>query len=340
MGTKISWVINPDGTPGETINPVVGCSKVSVGCQNCYAESMARRLANMKYPQYDQVVEYGFKGNEFLPRFHGWNGKTAFVTSELKKPYKWKKPRTIFVSSMGDLFHESVDVEWQNSVMEMVMCCPQHTFLFLSKRATNMYEYFRDFPYTLRNVAVGVSVEDQATANERIPVLLQIPAAKRFISYEPAIGPVDFSRFIQCDHAACNDYGTGPCDTSPCPSRPIASIIVGGESGPKARPMHPAWVRSVRDLCAAVGVPFMFKQWGEWAPYDGSSPDICDFSEQTKYRTMEWENGKWNDVGYPLWCDFEDNLDAEECTGRVGSKKAGNMIDGRTHTELAWGVRK
>lgn len=338
MGTKISWT-------DSTINPVVGCSKVGEGCRNCYAENMARRLTAMGLEQYQNVVYPGSWSAIQPPITHKhlagtWNGHTAFVPSELEKPYRWKKPKAIFISSMGDLFHESVPFGWIDRVWQMIFELPRHNFIILTKRPERMKLYIQDERLALPNIAIGVSVEDQATANERIPVLLKTPAAKRFISYEPAIGPVDFSRFMQCDHAACNDYGPGPCDPSPCPSRPIAGIIVGGESGPNARPLHPEWVRLVRDQCAEAGVPFFFKQWGEWAPYDGSTPDICDFAEQTKYRTMEWENDQWNDVGYPLWCDFEDSIDPEQCTGRVGRKAAGNTLDGRTHTDLPWSVKK
>lgn len=246
----------------------MGCSKVSAGCQNCYAENMARRLAIMGFEQYRKVVKKWTPG-----RYAGlWNGNTEFVPSELEKPYKWKSPRTIFVGSMGDVFHESVDEEWINSIMEMTRCLPQHTFIFLTKRAQAMYDYFRDFPYGLKNVVVGVSVEDQATADARIPLLLQTPASKRFISIEPMIGPVTLSKIAIVSCPKCND-GEGWTNTKNstrchrCGSERINTgidgIIVGGESGPKARPLNPDWVRFVRYQCADAGVLFMFKQWSQ-----------------------------------------------------------------------------
>lgn len=251
MATKISWC-------DETINPVVGCSKISAGCQNCYAENMARRLAAMGMEQYKQVVQRNWPGAD------KWNGKSAFVESELWKPHKWKKPRSIFVSSMGDMFHETVNIKWQLDVLDMVYGCPQHTFIMLTKRPSNMklvIDAYAKENGILPNLVLGVTAENQAMADARITVLLQIPAAKRFLSVEPMVGPVDLSRYLTCDHKACNDYGTGPCDPAPCPSRAIAGVILGGESGQKGRRMEPLWAMNVRDQCAAAGVPFMFKQW-------------------------------------------------------------------------------
>lgn len=264
MATKISWC-------DETINPIVGCSKISAGCQNCYAEKMARRLATMHRPQYESVMNQNYDPVTDTVNFNGWNGATAFVPAELGKPDRWKKSKSIFVGSMGDTFHETVDDEDLNSIMEMTMCCPQHTFIFLTKRPWIMFEYFRDFPYALKNVMLGVSVEDQQTANERIPILLKTPAAKRFISLEPMLGPVDLMNLVgpgnsryQCLKAIVNDNDS---------ARPaLNGVILGGESGPKARPLDPGWVRQVRDQCLEAGIPFMFKQgFGEKFPTDKST---------------------------------------------------------------------
>ena len=206
MSTKISWC-------DETINPVVGCSKLSAGCQNCYAESMARRLANMGLDQYKQVT-MGAKGSGYTTPFGAWNGTTAFVESELYKPGNWRKPRTIFVSSMGDLFHESVRMEWIEQIVGMVAANPQHTFIFLTKRPDRMNECLGKLDHAffsalyqlqagtqvdawnwpLPNLALGVSAENQQTADERIPLLLETPAAIRFASLEPMIAPIDLNR--------------------------------------------------------------------------------------------------------------------------------------------------
>ena len=289
MGTKISWT-------DETLNPVVGCSKISAGCQHCYAENMAQRLAAMGLKQYKETVKW-VRGRELLPHpTGGWNGKTYFVPSELEKPYKWKKPRTIFISSMGDLFHDSVPLEWIDMVMQMVVKNKQHTFIFLTKRPERMkqqLELWNDVRLLQRypNLVLGVSVEDQATADERIPVLLQIPTAKRFISLEPMIGPVDLAdlAFWVDEHGEVGSTDGRDSDIFP----DIHGVILGGESGHKARYMAPDWVRLVRDQCAAAGVPFMFKQW-----------DNCG-----------GPNPYYDENGFPL-------------------------LDGRTHTDLAWSVKK
>ena len=234
--TKIAWA-------DSTINPVVGCSKISEGCQNCYAENMAARLASMGLGQYQSVTS-----------FRRWNGLTVFVPSELAKPHGWRKPRTVFVSSMGDLFHKSAQFEWFEQVMRTVMELPRHTFIFLTKRPERMGEWLAQYPIVLHNLVIGVSVEDQQAADERIPVLLQIPAAKRFISLEPMIEAVDLYRggfsFL---HSLKSPQG------KKYPA--LDGVILGGESGSKGRRLNPQWVMTVRDQCAAAGVPFMFKQW-------------------------------------------------------------------------------
>lgn len=351
MSTKIHWC-------DETINPVVGCSKISTGCENCYAEKMAKRLAYMGYHQYHNVVMFD-DINEWKKGFVGWNNTTAFVSDELIKPYKWKKPRSIFISSMGDLFHDTVPYQAIDSIMRMVWENKRHTFIFLTKRPENMKQYFMGLTQqgtqhetarrllniknysqfdhgwhmhylkggSLPNLVIGTSIEDQHTANERIPVLLQIPARRCFASIEPMIGPVDLKAFLWRD---MNDKIVPQCRYT----RHLSSVILGGESGSYARPVHPDWVRLVRDQCKEAAIPFMFKQWGEWCPYSGGGFDD-DCPEQTEYRTMEYENNQWRDVGYPLWCDF-DNIDVEQCTRKVGTKKAENKLDGHRHLELCW----
>jgi protein gp37 len=264
-----------------TWNVITGCSKVSSGCKNCYAE----RLFPRAYP-----------GREFTDvRTH---------PERLEQPLKWKRPRRIFVNSMSDLFHEAVADHFIEQVFAVMALAEQHTFQILTKRPERMAEWAskkqwsathicieiekdreggRDYlwnshaptapwkPWPLSNVWLGVSVEDQATADERIPLLLKTPAAVMFVSYEPALGPVDF-RHIQRNHeveidALMGDHGV---------HRPLAGrsdarldwVIAGGESGPRARPSHPDWFRSVRDQCQTAGVAFFFKQWGCWIPHD------------------------------------------------------------------------
>jgi len=246
MATGIPWV-------DETINPIVGCSKASTGCTNCYAEGMARRLASMGTEGYDNVITNG-----------KWNGGVSFVPSALEKPFHWKKPRTIFIGSMGDVFHESVKSQWLDTMMGMIALNGHHTFILLTKRAKRMHDYMHlTVHQPLPNLVLGVSAENQQAADERIPLLLKTPAAKRFISLEPMVGPVDLLPFLW------QDMNHNIIPQSGRPSS-LSGVILGGESGTKARRLSPQWVRSVRDQCDRGEVPFMFKQGDKgWPEHNG-----------------------------------------------------------------------
>lgn len=258
MPTKIEWAT-------ETWNPVTGCTPISEGCRNCYAERMSKRLAGRcGYPE----------GEPFRVTLH---------PDKLEQPLRWKKPRMIFVCSMGDLFHEDVPEIEIIRVFAVMADAQQHTYLVLTKRPERMKEVLtspsiandvwlmtntgisEDKPiWPLPNVWLGVTAENQARADERIPILLQIPAAVRFVSVEPMLGPVDLSLSDGVDLSM--SVGTG---LKPGKSYLINSldwVICGGQTGPGARPMHPDWVRSLRDQCKEAGVPFFFKSWGEWMP--------------------------------------------------------------------------
>ncbi len=244
MATKIQWA-------EETWNPVVGCSKVSPGCNNCYAERMAKRLCAMGQENYFPVVNPG-----------GWTGKTHLVESALSKPLHWKKPRTIFVCSMGDLFHESISFNDILEVMYIIHRCPQHTFLFLTKRPQRMHEFFTDWipnPFwihidNMQNVWLGVTAENQEQADKRIPILLQIPAAKRFVSIEPMLGPIDLkTEWIEDELQAFGGNGANYFNS-------LGWVICGAESGPNRRDMSLCWVDSLKDQCVNAGVSFFFKQ--------------------------------------------------------------------------------
>lgn len=237
--SKIEWT-------GETWNPITGCTKVSPGCTNCYAEIMARRLKAMGLSQYQQVING--KGK--------WSGHIEFVESTLDVPLKRKKPQIYFVNSMSDLFHPMVGIEWLNKIWFIMAQTPQHTYQILTKRATGLELQVSGLVRkygVLPNVWLGVSVEDQQRANERIPWLLRTPAAVRFLSCEPLLGSID----LDMVWPGGMPY---PMDGPYVPT--IHWVIVGGESGPKARPMNPEWARSIRDQCQAANVPFFFKQWG------------------------------------------------------------------------------
>jgi len=310
MGTGISWC-------DETINPIIGCSKASPGCTNCYAEGMARRLAAMGTEGYDNVVTNG-----------KWSGGVSFIPFALKKAYGWMKPRSIFVGSMGDLFHESVPFEWIDQIMRLAWVKKDHTFIMLTKRAARMQEYFHGLRqpgnqtdtakrllknpnyaqdshgwhmvylkgHALPNLVIGVSVENQKTAGERIPLLLATPAAKRFISLEPMLGPVTLPGCPECKGVggylgdSMGFCGCPICDGSPF--IPLDGVILGGESGTKARRLSPQWVRSVRDQCDAAEVPFMFKQGDKGWPVHNGFP-VLDGAIHTE---LAWTTRKGNNT--------------------------------------------
>ncbi len=293
--TKIEWVRNKDGLQGKTWNPVTGCTKVSEGCKNCYAERMAKRLAG----------RYGYpKDDPFKVTLH---------LDRLGQPLRWRKPTTIFVCSMSDLFHEDVPFEFVDEVLYAVKRCPQHTFLLLTKRPKRMYEYVErvelvDWP--LDNAWLGVTAENQEMADKRIPILLQMPAAKRFVSVEPMLGPVDLSYFLpKTPFKDCKEE-LKPWYNAHGPNW----IIVGGETGPGARPMNPDWARGLRDQCQDANVPFFFKQWGEYSPWDAWDGDTAYMWSETKIDSHFFSDDNW--------------------VARVGRKRSGRLLDGKEWSEM------
>lgn len=345
MGDKtgIEWT-------DATWNPIRGCSRVSEGCRNCYAETVANRFKGDGQP-YEGLIA---KGGQ-------WNGTIKFVPEMLDQPLRWRRPRRIFVNSMSDLFHENVPDEVIDEVFGVMSMARQHTFQVLTKRPERMRDYllrWKPSPPTdgyitrdgvphgdngkapvfhlnrwpLPNVWLGVSVEDQKAADERIPVLLQTPAAVRWISAEPLLGPVN--PFKSC----CDWHGkTTAAERAHIPlgRRLLDWVVVGGESGPHARPMHPAWARSLRDQCSAAGVPFLFKQWGEWSPED---PGEIGPYRDTAGVLPDGSNLKYSE-GYVAPFDTMDRLRAAgsvRLDGRflmhsVGKKRAGRLLDGKLH---------
>ena len=229
--TSIEWT-------ERTWNPILGCSIATPGCINCYAMKMAGRLEAMGTERYLGTTTKQKKKSV-------WTGKLVLAPdSTINDPLRRKKPTTYFVNSMGDLFHEECPTKWIDLVFNVMANAPQHTFQILTKRAGRLREYVESrSEQPLANVWLGVSTERQKEAEARIPELLAAPAAVRFISAEPLLGPLDLSRFLRC--------------------RPSLDwVIVGGESGHGARPMSSAWVESLRDQCATSRTPFFFKQWG------------------------------------------------------------------------------
>lgn len=215
-----------------TWNPVVGCSIASAGCKNCYAMRMAARLQAMGHEKYDGLTKRSKRGAV-------WTDKVRCHEDSVETPLIWKKPRRVFVNSMSDLFHPDVPSDFVRRIWSVMERTPQHHYQILTKRPQRMAQLLNEIaPEPLQNVWLGTSVEDDRVV-ERIDHLREVPASVRFISFEPLIGDV------------------GQVDLMD-----IHWAIVGGESGPRARPMDKEWVESILDQCLDAGTAFFFKQWG------------------------------------------------------------------------------
>jgi protein gp37 len=286
--TKIQWT-------DRTWNPTRGCRRVSPGCEACYAERHAFRHSGPGRP-YEGIVTLGKHG----PR---WTGDTRFVGGKLDEPMRWPKPSKVFVDSMSDLFYEGFTDTEIAAVFGVMAACPQHTFQVLTKRPQRAREWFaqadwvscaaaatysaskRSFrttgPWPLPNVWLGVSVEDQQRADERIPVLLELPAAVRFVSAEPLLGPVALGLNLGIPLKDGTRWGG---------SKPLIDwVIVGGESGPGARPMDLAWARQLVRHCAHAGVPCFVKQLGA-APVAGAPAErgLLQLADRKGGDMAEW----------------------------------------------------
>jgi len=342
-GTHIEWT-------DATWNPTVGCEIVSPGCTNCYAMRMAARIEAAGTAPYYSGLTKRVKG---IPV---WTGLLRDAPEHvLTRPLSWRKPRRIFVNSMSDLFAEGVSDQTIGRVFAVMALAPQHTFQVLTKRPERMRQFITEpfvgewlagsglnhpgatrealasllkldlFAKPLPNVWLGVSAEDQARADERIPVLLNTPAAVRFLSAEPLLGMIDLNGLPDTKGDPSWDatalHGLRECAFGDVVQREeIAKldwVIVGGESGPGARPMHPEWARLIREDCARAGVAFHFKQWGSWAATqsnDGDWPTNADGFCRLQV------SGARGDAGWPMQ--------------RVGKAFAGRLLDGRTHDEF------
>lgn len=302
-----------------TWNPIAGCSQISPGCDNCYAERMAWRLANNPKASigWRAVVDGG-----------RWTGKMNLFADALEKPLSWKKPRRVFVCSMGDLFHEAVPDAWITQIFHLMHEARQHTYLLLTKRAERMSvfieNYARDNAWGAGypHVWCGVTIENQPALDYRLPYLLRTPAAVRFVSCEPLLGPLEFSDVTH--RSDCVSRLGKPAFEG------IDWVIAGGETGPGARPMHPDWARGLRDQCNAAGVPFFFKQWGEWEPTprtgapDGLQVNLngqTDTAAQLLFYGLAFTDGWTHETG------------CRHCA-RVGKRAAGRLLDGRDWNEM------
>lgn len=276
--SKIEWT-------QHTWNPVTGCTKISAGCQNCYAENMAKRFG----------------------------GEDAFQVTlhpdKLDVPLKRKKPTTYFVCSMSDLFHEDVPFEFISKVFSVMQQNQRHTFQVLTKRPERVLEYYAyqkewlGIVLPLKNVWLGVTAENQKEANHRIPILLSTPAALRFVSIEPMLEQIDledirepkkFPSLLRKDVLRGQDIHEDD-DNHWTPSNKLDWVICGGESGQKARPLNPIWVKSLQEQCTQANTPFFFKQWGEFTCKDGEmirvgKKEAGYLIDGKEYREMPYAN--------------------------------------------------
>lgn len=375
--TKIEWTatVNPDGsvTAGATWQPITGCSVVSPGCTNCYAMGLAGgRL--QRHPSRAGLTAPSKAGPV-------WTGEVRFNEQWLDQPLRWREKRRIFVCAHGDLFHENVPDEWIDRVFAVMALAAQHIFIVLTKRASRMREYFlavdraerigwaeaaiattevlprlRSGQYRgpvhrrlpIPNVWLMVSAEDQQRADERIPELLATPAAVRGVSLEPLLGPIDLTTLrlfdgSQWDVLSGSHWfpGAGSENSRTFRTPRLDWVIIGGESGKNARPMLRSWALALRDQCATAGVPFFFKQHGEWI-------DADEWLNQAATRPMYIDQGEWREWQPPRPLTYRDAARTAKFYGRttyehqsdgttlirVGKRAAGRRLDGREHSEF------
>lgn len=301
--TSIEWT-------DYTWNPVTGCDKISAGCRSCYAETLANR----------------FWGDRKFTDVQIHHERLMEPVNSLKK----LKGKKVFVCDVSDLFHDDVPFEFIGAVLAIMLMMPETIFQVLTKRPKRAVEFFNwlklvTHPITgeqldmrvvkeVKNIWIGVSCENQEQADKRIPLLLQIPAAVRFLSCEPLIGPIDLT--VIAPESKGGIIGSTNCLTGEENAfthaidihSKVDWVICGGESGHQARPMHPEWVRSLRDQCAAANVPFFFKQWGEYAPLRE-----CSMHDVRKLKRAI--------VSDPY----------EHMVFRIGKSKSGNLLDSKQH---------
>lgn len=292
--TTIEWTTTRagDGTvyPGYTFNPWTGCLKVSPACQHCYAEALAKRN-NAVFGQWGPGTERRRTSDANWGKPLAWDRRAKRLGVRLK----------VFCASMADIFEHRTDLNpLRRELWAIIRATPHLDWLLLTKRPSMMRLWMSMFGCP-ENVWAGVTVEDQHRANERIPILLRVPARVRFLSVEPLLGPVDI---FGAHTVAARTVGPKPADL-------IHWVIVGGESGPKARVMQPEWACSIRDQCQRAGVPFFFKQWGEWV-------------HEAHMTDEAWSEIDGSEQGFS---DFDRPY-------RLGKRRAGRLLDGETWDEM------
>ena len=280
---------------------VSSCTRCSEGCRSCWALAMEKRFNK------------------------GIEGKIEIHPERLKVPLKRKKPAVYAI--WNDLGHPDVTLGFRIKVHHVIRDCKQHIFLILTKRPVEILCFIEEYTQygkaTPDNIWYGLTVCNQQEADEKIPIFLQV-SGKKFLSLEPLLGQVDIKRALGCLTVKCEL--PGDCRFPLCDCRKpayignrIDAVILGGETGPGARPMHPEWVRAVRDQCEQAGVPFFFKSWGEWTSDDG-------------WYLKPSGIGKKSDIVDSAPGDYS----CSKSVGKIGKKAAGRILDGRTHDDLPW----
>lgn len=327
--TKIEWC-------DHTFNPWEGCQKVGPGCDHCYAETRNARFAG------GQAINWGPGAPRRRTSASNWAKPKAWNAADAEFFAQHGRRQRVFCASLADVFDNAVDPQWRADLFDLIEATPHLDWLLLTKRignVGNMLPVPFDFDKHYPNVWIGATIVNQEEADRDIPKLLQVPAKVRFLSMEPLLGPVDIRhRLGSCVFTEKDQWATG---------RGIDWVIVGGESGPGARPMHPDWARGLRDQCKAAGVPFLFKQWGEWLP--GQNVDHPAYAPGRK--VAHHQDGSWgatatkvNASNYVAWDEdggmHRGNLKSappfrlRAWAERVGKKGAGRLLDGRTWDEV------
>ena len=390
--SKIEWT-------DHTFNPWEGCQKVGPGCDHCYAETRNARFGG------GQAINWGPGAPRRRTSAANWNMPLRWNAQHDAFMVQHGRRQRVFCASLADVFDNEVDPQWRVDLFNLILSTPNLDWLLLTKRIGNAARMIEDtLPASMKappadhplawpwpNVWIGATVVNQAEADRDIPKLLAVPAARRFLSMEPLLGPVDLGAWIgdeSCHVCSSRFYGdemnlkpggvqTVNFEDQPedeenirrvCPTCGTVDIvgevgevdeeerggglhwvIVGGESGPGARPMHPDWARSLRDQCQAAGVPFMFKQWGEWLPGENEQhPEVQELNGSPR-RVAHHQDGRWgstttkiNERNYVTW-DDAGTMRAGEVycrwrvvawAERVGKKAAGRLLDGRTWDEV------
>lgn len=311
--SKIEWC-------DHTFNPWIGCTKVSPACANCYAEAYARRVGG---PVWGNGEPRRRTSEAYWRKPKAWNRKAEGASVRPK----------VFCASLADVFDAEIPADWRLDLWRLIASTRDLDWLLLTKRPENIARMLpAGWGDGWPNVWIGTTVENQKQANRRVPPLLDVPAARRFLSVEPMLGAINLRGLWNCsgwDEDVRADVLTGEWWTSPYQEEPYRTaakihwVICGGESGPGARPLDPASVRSLRDQCLGAGVPFLFKQWGELAPGE------CADAAPTKTEDVAYlEDGDWRFERLTPRESAEMNYDVEPDVYRLGKAKSGRLLDG------------